>query len=282
MSSHIRIFVRLEDSERFKIVCFNNKTCSFDQLIEKIATTLQVVVVVVSHDVGTLLLVAGAEEAAEVTAVDHIRDGDRCIFVPVPSNKKNAPSHIAVPNREPQLQPQRLPQPQPQPQHGDQEAAVDLTSSEDSDLGDDNDNEDEEIPKKETRFFYKHGGILYPVMVWKKQSARQRNLCQGECYIRHNGMRGTAWESYRRPICVKVSDLLAYTNEREQKYKKRIQIIIKGKSKKSPKKGKRKKERKQPARRAKYNEEDGSSSDEGTTAGKAMPKISRSEVASLF
>jgi hypothetical protein len=240
MSTHIRIFVRLENSERFQILCFN-KACSFDQLVQAIATTLQV------PALGTLLLVAGAEEAAEVGSVGHIRDGDKCIFVP--PSKNNTPSDIAAPNRA--------------PQHRDQEAAVDLTPK-DSDISDE---EEKETPKKGTRFFYKHGGVLYPVLLYH-QNGKSRNPGKGKCYIRHNGMRGMAWEGYGRPICVKVSELVAYTKEREIKYQKRMQMITE-KSKQSPENGRKKIESKQPPSAAKQQkrkrssdkEEDESSSD---------------------
>jgi hypothetical protein len=217
MSTNIRIFVRLENCERFQILCFN-KTYSFDQLVQEIATKLKV------HGLGTLLLVAGAEAAAEVGAVGHIRDGDKCIFVP---RKNNTPPEIAAPNRE--------------SQHRDQEAAVDLISK---DSNSNDDVEEEETPKEGTRFFYKHGGVMYPVLVYK------RNAGEGKCYISHNCMKGMAWEGYKRPVLVEVSELVAYTKEREINHKKRMQMIEE-KSKKSPENGKKKTGRKQPDSTAK-------------------------------
>jgi hypothetical protein len=221
--------------------------CSFDQLVQDIARTLQV------PALGTLLLVvAGAEAAAEIGAVGHIRDGDKCIFVP---SKNNTPPEIAASNRE--------------SQHRDQEAAVvDLTSKDSDNNDDDDDDEEEEMPKKGTDFFYKHGGVLYPVLQYKKNK-RYQNPVNGKCYIQHNGMRGMSWEGYRGPILVEVSELVTYTEEREIKYKKRIQII-KEKSRQSPENGKKKKEHKRPAssvkqqkrKRTSDEEEDESSGDE--------------------
>ena len=224
MSTHIRIFVRLEDAARFQIACFK-KTCSFDQLAQEIATTLQV------PALGTLLLDAGAEAAAEVGAVGHIRDGDKCIYVP--SKNSNTPPEIAAPNKE--------------SHHRDQEAAVDLISKDSSDDNDDDD-EEEETPTKGTRFLYKHGGVMYPVVLYKR-NGRYQHPGKGKCYIQHNGMRGMAWEGYRGPILVEVSELVAYTKEREPAAAARkTERATKKEEQKSPEKGKKKKGRKETAR----------------------------------
>ena len=262
MSTHNRIFVRLEDNERFQIVCFN-KTWSFDQLVQEVATTLQV------PALGALLLDAGVEAAVEVGAVGHIRDGDKCIFVP---SKSNPPPEIAAPNEK--------------SQDRDQETAVDLTSK---DSSDDDDDEEEEMPKKGSRFLYKHGGVMYPVLLYKR-NGRFQNPGKGKCYIQHNGMRGMAWEGYKGPIRVEVSELVTYTKEREPAAPARkTERAEKKEEQKCPEKDKKKKGRKPPTSTAKQQkrkrknekEKDESSSDEEEEDGEQV-NVEDIEVGSRF
>jgi hypothetical protein len=83
-------------------------------------------------------------------------------------------------------------------------------------------------PKVGSRFFYRHGGNLYPVVLFRYQHGRHdthgREMKTDACYIRYAGIKGKAWEGYRLPILVKVSTLLDHTEERERRYKRRMRL----------------------------------------------------------
>jgi hypothetical protein len=99
-------------------------------------------------------------------------------------------------------------------------------------------------PKLGSRFFYRHGGILYPVIIFKYQHSHRgddkdgREMKTETCYIRYVGIKGKAWEGYRLPILVKLSELLVHTEQRERKYKRRMRLQMAARNHISIEKGK--------------------------------------------
>ena len=85
-------------------------------------------------------------------------------------------------------------------------------------------------PKVGSRFFYRRGGYLYPVIIFKYQhlyggdNEHGREMKAEACYIRYAGIKGKAWQGYRLPIIVKLSELLVHTEERKRTYSRRMRL----------------------------------------------------------
>jgi hypothetical protein len=90
-SSPIRIFCKLEPSERFKVICFPRDLKSMDELLRIIETKLMFGVM--GDRPGTLLLIVNhrasqPNDFVEIEDISSIRDEDRFVFLPY-SNKDN-------------------------------------------------------------------------------------------------------------------------------------------------------------------------------------------------
>jgi hypothetical protein len=274
-----RIFCKLQGvSQRFKVICFHkHQYACFQELVQEIASMWDIV-----PATGTLLLVASSEDGEEAAAlvedVHHLRDGDKCIFVPTTttttttttsastSASASASTRMATSVSQDE-EPVQVHYPEEEDDDNDDEDSEledDDNNDEDSELkddddddqadaklddsdDDDDDSDDEPLTTLKnntaststssntlpigTKYFYKHGdGALYPVVV-ARVNCKKKHPLKGECCVKYDGLKGTAWAGYKESFLVKISDLKTHTRERELRYHKRMRVLLKAKAK---------------------------------------------------